>query len=350
MNQVHLYLSASQRESCVRALNTAQRWAQGDIGVFAELADAGFLRNKDGKHLSLSLWSTIVEPALTEYASLAAGTTPGAILELHDPATHPIAAICWQLQQHWAGTKVSRKCTTLAALPKDMDIHRTSVQKFDVYKRSKESCELTLQGATSKQVTTQCNIREPVFKLSVSHTDVHRLMRVLDVYSRILMNQWENLKELTDDRWEHRRNDWHERVEEAVKAFKPSWTGYSMNASSGIYSQNIHPEANVVFSVYKALRHWEMVHRLGYTHRGVSTDAPMRSDEWPFVDGDAGASLETLPVGGGLVYSAGHYHAVEAYKPTANPNGRTLAASYSPVSLLDALAYSQVHPEKTPNF
>lgn len=350
MSQAHLYLSASQRESCLRALNTVQRWTQGDVGVFAELADAGFLRNKDGKNLSLSSWSTIVEPALTEYASLAAGTTPGVILGLHDPETHPLAAICWQLQQQWAAAKVSRKCTTLAALPDDMAIHRVAVQAFDVYKKEKDLFLLQSKELTPKQVIALCAISTPVFKLSVSQANVHRLMQTLDIYSRILMNQWEYVKELTDDRWQSRRDDWHERVEEAVKAFKQPWTGYSMNASSGIHGPNIHPEAGAVFTVYKALRHWEMVQRLGYTRHGVSTDAPMRGDAWPLVDGDVSVGLDVLPIGAGLVHVGGQYHVMEDYKFMAQPTGKALASSYSPVSLLDSLAYKQAHPDQAPTF
>lgn len=351
MSQVHLYLSASQRESCLRALNTAQRWVQGDVGVFAELADAGFLRNKDGKNLSLSQWSTIVEPALTEYASLAAGTTPGVILDVHDPGVHPLGAVCLQLQQQWAATKMSKKHTTLAALPHDVEVQRTDTDEFDVYKRDEKGVRrLDSAGLSAKDVAALGQVPGAVFKLSVEHAQVHALMRVLDIYSRILMNQWEYMKELTDDRWEHRRNDWHERVDEAVKSFKEPWTGYSVNASSGIHGQNIHPDAMVVWTVQKAVRHWEMVQRLGYSHRGVSSDAPTSGEAWPLVDGDASASLSILPVGGGILKQRDTFYAVQAYTSQANQAGPALASSYSPVSLLDALAYTQVNPGKAPTF
>ena len=351
MNLVHLYLSAGQRESCLRALNMAQRWTQGDVGVFAELADAGFLRNKDGKNLSLSQWSTIVEPALTDYASLAAGTTPGVILDVHDPGVHPLGAACLQLQQQWAAAKTSKKYTTLAALPDDIEVQRTDTDAFNVYKRDdKGARKLDAAGLSAKNVAALGQVHGAVFKLSIEHAQVHTLIRVLDIYSRILMNQWEYIKELTDDRWDHRRNDWHERVEEAVKSFKEPWTGYSVNASSGIHGQNIHPDAMVVWTVQKAVRHWEMVQRLGYSHRGVSSDAPMSGDSWPLVDGDASADLLTLPVGGGVLKQKDTFYAVQAYTADGAQTGPALASSYSPVSLLDSLAYTQANPGKAPTF
>lgn len=354
MSQVHLYLSSEQRSACLLALHTTQRWVQGDVGVFAELADADILRDKDGKSLSLSKWSTIVEPALTEYACLAAGTTPGTVLDVHDPATHPLGAMAFQLQEQWGAVKVSRKCSTLAAMPTDMELHKTGDDAFDVYHKmmDKQTAVYTLKasGLNAGQVADQCSINKPIFKMTLDSSLVHPLMRVLDIHSRILMNQWEYLKELTEDLWETRRPNWHELVGASVRAFKEPWTKYSMNASSGIHSEKIHPNAMVVWNVQKALRHWEIVQRLGYSHRGVSSDSPMRGEQWPLVDGQASAGLTVLPVGGGIFHTGQSFVAVQSYTTHKTPPLASLALSYSPVSLLDALAYSQAHPAQAPTF
>lgn len=355
MNQVHLYLSETQRAGCLRALNTAQRWTQGDVGVFAELADEGFLRDKDGKNLSLSLWSTIVEPALTEYASLAAGTTPGVILDVHDPAVHPLGSFCMELQEQWKSVKPSKKHTTLAALPDGVQIHRIDENAFNVYNIVRKSGvlgmgEMVGKGLTEKEVAALGHIPEPVLKVAIDREKVHSFIRVVDVYSRILMNQWDTVKELTDDRWEHRRDNWHGQIEAAVKSFQEPWTGYSLHASSGIHSPNIHPEAKLVWTVQKAIRHWDIVQRLGYSSRGVSSDAPMRGDGWPFVDGDASAGLQMLPIGGGILKDGTLYYAVDSYTPGGSQVGLSLASSYSPVSLLDALAYVQKNLNQAPTF
>lgn len=357
MNQVHLYLSAEQRTSCIRALTTAQRWVQGDIGVFAELADEGILRDKDGKPLSLSQWSTIVEPALTEYANLVAGTIPGIILDVHDPATHPVAAMALQWRINWENVKVSRKCTTLAAMPVNMGLHKKANDCFDIYKNkitkngtANATAALSVTGLTAMQVVEQCVIAKPVFKLSIDRIHVHSLMRVLDIYSRILMNQWEYVKELTDDRYEGRRNDWHDQVEKVVKTFKEPWTQYSMNASSGIYAQTIHADAGIVWNVQKGLRHWDMVQRTGYRHRGVSTDQPMRGEVWPFVDGDMSVDLSVIPVGGGIIYQGTSFFVVSSFFPDNKAERLSLASSYSPVSLLDSFAHMQANPGHAPVF
>jgi hypothetical protein len=222
---------------------------------------------------------------------------------------------------------------------------------FNVYTPN-EAGALLLTGEklTAEQVVSLCPIHEPTFKLSLDGVKVHTLLRVLDIYSRVLMNQWEYLKELTDDRWDGRRADWHSRNEEAVKSFKEPWTGYSMNASSGIYGPAIHPDAQIVWNVQKAVRHWDCVQRLGYSFRGVSSDAPLRGDQWPMVDGDASAGLLVLPVGGGIIKEGERYYVVEKYTSTTSQAGPSLAVSYSPVSLLDSLAYNQAHPDNTPTF
>lgn len=359
MSNVNVYLSAEQRTSCIRALNTTQRWVQGDVGVFAELADEGILKDKDGNPLSLSKWSTIVEPALTEYARLAAGTTPGTILDVHDPATHPVGALALQFRTQLENAKASLTCATMAAMPVDMALHKKENDVFDIYKSKTTkdstrtpSLSLRMSGLTSMQVVEQCIITKPVFKFSIGRLHVHALMRMLDIYSRILMNQWETVKELTDDRYAGRRSDWHDRVEQTIKAFKQPWTQYSMNACSGIYSKTIHADADIVWNVQKGLRHWDMVQRNGYSHRGISTDMPMTHEVWPFVDSSMGADLSVIPVGGGIVYKSSLFFAV----PTFVRDGRgppalvSLASSYSPVSLLDALAHTQANPSQAQTF
>lgn len=357
MNQVHLYLSAEQRTSCIRALHTAQRWVQGDVGVFAELADEGILRGKDGKPLPLSQWSTVVEPALTEYANLVAGTSPGIILDVHDPATHPVGAMALQWRTNWENVKVSQKCTTLAAMPVNMGLHKKANDVFDIYKNkmakngtATATAVRSMTDLTATQVVDQCVITKPVFKLSIDRSHVHSLMRILDIYSRILMNQWEYVKELTDDRYEGRRSDWHDQVAKVVKTFKEPWTQHSINASSGIYAETIHADARIVWNVQKGLRHWDMVQRTGYSQRGISTDQPMQSEVWPFVDGDMSADLSVIPEGGGIVHQGTSFFMVSRFFPENRVARTSLASSYSPVSLLDSLAHSHSNPGQAPTF
>lgn len=346
MSQVHLYLSADQRLACLRALRVAECWTRGDVGIFAQLADEGYLRDKNGKPLSLDKWSTLVEPALTEYMVLAAGTTAGSILDVHDPATHPLGAVAHGLQAQWLSVKASKKCTSLAAMPVGMEVHKTADNTFDIYTAS---AALAHRGIAAKDVVALCTIAKPVFKVALAHSDVHKFIAVLDKYSRMLMNQWEYLKELTEDRWDWKRTNWHECVDRTVRSFKQPWTGFDMNASSGIHGEKLHPDAQTTWEVQKAVRHWEMVQRLGYSHRGTSTDSPMRSEQWPLLDSSLDASLNVLPVGGGIVGHRDSFVAVQDYLQP--PNARIgLASSYSPVSLLNALAYNQAHPGQQPTY
>ena len=345
MNQVHLYLSAEQRLACMRALRMAECWTRGDASIFALMADEGYLRDKDGKPLSLSKWSTLVEPALTEYMVIAAGATAGIVSDVHDPSTHPLGAMSHGLQEAWTAVKVSKKCVSLAALPATMELHKTGPDTFNAYTAPGVVAHV---GVSAKDILALCRIAQPIFKVSIERGNVHRFIDVLDKYSRLLMNQWEYLKELTEDRWDWRRSNWHDRVESTVRSFKQPWTGFDMNASSGIYSTKLHPDAQLVWSVQKAIRHWEMVQRLGYSNRGNATDAPMRDEKWPLVDSVCDAGLDALPVGGGIVRGRDTFVAVESYK-APDPLARVaLASSYSPVSLLNALAYSQAHPGQQP--
>lgn len=354
MSLVNVYLTAEQRGSVLRALNTMQRWAQGDVGVFAELAEKGILRDADGQPLSLSLWSTVVEPALSELASLVAGTTPGMILDVHDPSTDPVAAVAFALHTQLSGLKVSKKHRSLAAFGQSMDLHKTGVDAFDLYERapntSKSGSVLRASGLTSKEVLATCTLPGPLFKLSFDQKDVHKVLGILDIYSRVLMGQWEYLKELTNLRWSDRRSDWHDLVEKAVKEFKAPWTKYSMNASSGISNPKIHPDATIVWNVLKAVRHWDMVHRCGYSHRGVATDAPMRDERWAMVDAQASAGLDSLPIGAGVVGTGQGFQCLEQYGGTPGKVDVRLASSYSLVSLLDAVAYAEKNPAQAPTF
>ncbi len=347
MSQVNLYLSADQRLACLRALRFAECWARGDVSIFAQLADEGYLRDKDGKPLSLAKWSTLVEPALTEYMVLAAGATAGTVLDLHDPSTHPVGAMAHGLQAAWNSVKSSKKCASLSAMPLGMEVHKTAEDAFDVYTAPGV---LAHSGIAAEDVVGLCTIAKPVFKVALAHSQVHRFMGVLDKYSRMLMNQWEYLKELTEDRWDWKRSHWHESVEGIVRSFKQPWTGFDMHASSGMYSDKLHPDALVVYGVQKAVRHWDMVQRLGYSHRGNATDSPTRSEQWPFLDSSIDASLSVLPVGAGIVGHRDSFVAVQEYLPK-EPGARVgLASSYSPVSLLNALAYNQANPGQQPTY
>lgn len=354
MSLVHLYLTSEQRGSVLRAMVTMQRWVQGDVDVFAEMAEAGILRDMDGNPLSLSLWSTVVEPALSELASLTAGTAPGVVLDVHDPATHPIGAVAQTLHERLSGLKASKKHRTLAAFPQSMSLHKTGANAFDLHTKTSTPSQggtlLSASGLTSADVLEHCKTSGAVYKLSFEHKQVHKVLQLMDTYSRLLINQWEYLKELTDDRWEGRRSDWHSAVDHAVKTFKEPWTKYSMNASSGISNAKVHPDAQIVWAVLKSLRHWDMVQRCGYSHRGVSTDGPMRGEQWPLVDGDDSAALDVLPEGAGVIGVRDGFQCLKSYAGQPGQVDERLASSYSLVSLLDAVSYNSAHPEPTPTF
>lgn len=336
---VNLYLTPEQLSACSRALTMAKSWAQGDVSVFLDMVMDGYLRDKNGDPLSLSQWSLLIEPSLTEYARLVVGSTPGVVADVYDPSVHPVARTAHSLLEAWALVKPSTN-TSLSAWPIGTSLHKKDSDLFDLHFNEGNKVEMGLNTAT---VLAQCKVPTDLIKISIDTLMIHQFMSVLDIYSRVLMNQWENLSELTEDRWRSQADVDFDAVRNIVGAFKTPWTGFDMNASSGIYNSKLHSDATVVWNVQRAVRHWDAVHRLGYSRTSTSTDGPMgRGESWPLVDSNASATLECLPIGGGIIGRAGFFTAVENFD--AIPNTKVLARSYSPVSLLDSLSYIQAHP------
>ena len=228
---LHLYLTTAERDACVKAFDMVTRWTCGDTSVFVDMVLDGRLVKKGGVHpLDLSSWSNVYEPLLSEYARLSVGSTPGMVLDVHDPATHPFAALALLWKKQFQSTPSGVKHTSFAAWPADMAVHKKADNVFDIYTISGNHATLNAEHTDAVAILKKCIVPANMHKVAIAVDTVNALIKMLDIYTRVMMHQWEYLQELTEDRWMQNDEVTYDDLRNIVNLFKPTWTGYDVNA------------------------------------------------------------------------------------------------------------------------
>ena len=114
-------------------------------------------------------------------------------------------------------------------------------------------------------------------QLNSEHCQV--LMKALDLYSRLLIGQFDMLKDTVTD-WKK----WSPKANELIEQLKQEVYGFSSGASYGIHSPEVDDDARVAWDVQQVLRNrlaWDRNPKGGMQ---VSFDSPMKSSEQPLVD------------------------------------------------------------------
>ncbi len=343
---MNVYLSEPQRQACINALSMGSRWLCGDIDVFMDLIHEGKFRRRDGGVATLSSWATHVEPGLIQLAHQTLDVSVGGGLHPLDPGAPSDAAMMHQWADQLRSLKAKRH-TTLAAMPYSDGLERTSEAHYRLWQRTGTTPKtlkqtIVAENLSEHDVTQHYKLPKSRFKWSIPDKQVHVFQRTLDVYTRLLMGQWNELADLNGGRWLHRDGITRDDLERSVRMFQKELTGFEAHSSHGIHHPCLDPDAKIGFDVYKAIRHWDYVHRNGYgTHGGVATDSPWQDDTWPLVDGSE-SNLSLMPIGSFLVGNESRTGGNKFYlfeNQEAYPEGAYIVSSYSPVSCLDAQPY-----------
>lgn len=351
---MHVYLSKPQRQACINALRMSSRWLCGDIDVFMDFIEEGKFRNKEGGTANLSAWSTHIEPGLLQLAHQTLDVSAGGGLHPLDPGAPSEAALMYQWMEQLQALR-PKKHTTFAAMPFNEGIERVSKEQYRVWLREGTTPKtltqrIKLNSATATDIEQQYKTPTACFQFSIPDEKVHTLLQAIDTYSRLLMGQWTELITFNGGRWTKKMDVNHTDMEKSVRMLQQGLTGFELHASHGIHNPCLDPDAKIGFDVYKAIRHWDYVHRNGYGLRqGVSTDAPWSDDTWPLVEG--GSMLETMPVGSFMVGNESRMGGNKFYlfeQHAAYPEGAHVAYSYSPVSCLDDYAAQFPKKQNTP--